>query len=60
MKELKQADYDKLVAFAMHAMDHGSKYPGMTYEEGIMAVLDVIDGNQTADEVADVHQGLLG
>lgn len=52
-KDLKKPDYDKLVAFAMHAMDHGSKYPGMTYEEGIMAVLDVIDGNQTADEVVN-------
>jgi len=34
-------------------MDKGSKYPGMSYEDGIMAVLDVIEGNTTADEVVE-------
>lgn len=52
-KELEQSEYDKLVTFAMRGQEKGTKFAGMSFEDGIMAVLDVIDGNQTADEVAD-------
>ncbi len=51
--ELKQEDYDKLAEFAMAGQEQGTKYFGMSYEDGIMAVLDVIDGNTTADEVVN-------
>jgi hypothetical protein len=53
MKILNGEDSDKLTEFAMKGQDQGSKYPGMSYEDGIMAVLDVIEGNQTADEVVE-------
>ncbi len=51
--DLKQEDYDKLVEFAIDGKEKGTKYAGMTYEDGIMAVLDVIDGNMTAKEVVE-------
>jgi len=51
--ELTQDDYDKLIEFAFEGKQQGTKYAGMTYEDGIMAVLDVIDGNMTAAEVVE-------
>ncbi len=51
--ELTQEDYDKLIAFAMKGKEEGSAYPGMSYEDGIEAVLDVIDGNMTAAEATE-------
>jgi len=53
MNILNDSDHKKLTEFAMQGQSEGSKYPGMSYEDGIMAVLDVIDENQTADEVIE-------
>ena len=50
MYELSEADHATLTTFFMKAKEHGSAYPGMSFEDGIEAVLDVIDGNQTAEE----------
>ncbi len=50
-KELDQSEYDKLVTFAMRGQEKGTKFAGLSFEDGIMAVIEVIDGNQTADEV---------
>jgi hypothetical protein len=50
---LKEDDYAKLIVFAMAGQQNGSKYPGMSYEDGMMAVIDVIDENVTADEATE-------
>ena len=34
-----------------NAEDTGSKYPGMTYEEGALSMLDFLKGIMEADEV---------
>ena len=48
--ELKREDYNQLTDFAMNGKEFGTKYAGMTYEDGIMAVLDVMEGNLTVEE----------
>ena len=35
------------------AMDEGSKWHGMTYEEGMAAVIDLMEGNITIEEIED-------
>lgn len=50
MYELSEAEYETLTAFIMKAKEHGSAFSGMTFENGIEAVLDVLDGNQTVEE----------
>lgn len=34
-----------------NAIEKGSKYPGMSYEEGMEAVLQVLRGDATAEEI---------
>ena len=51
---LQEADYQKLITFVFIAKENGTHFAGMTFEDGMEAVLDVIDGNQTADEVTEV------
>jgi len=51
---LTQEQYDKLFDFAYEHDESGEEhFPGMTYEEGIKAVLNVIEGSSTVDEVTD-------
>ena len=45
-----ETDKRKLLEFAMRD-DGGSAFPGMTYEQGIMAMLDLMDGNTTIKEI---------
>lgn len=47
---LKDEDYDKLMAFIHEAMEKGTHFAGQSYEDGMLAVIDVMEGNQTADE----------
>lgn len=49
-RELNEEDYQKLMAFVMEAKDNGTHYAGQSYEDGIEAVIDVMEGNQTAAE----------
>ena len=56
MKTISQEDYDKLINFVYEEpffSAGGSHFSGMTYEQGMMAVLDVLEGNQTADEAVE-------
>jgi hypothetical protein len=49
---LDPADYDKLLDFVFNSQKGGSsRFPGMSYEDGILAVLDVIVGNLTVEDV---------
>ena len=50
-RELTESDYDKLIAFVFEAKEQGTHFSGMTFEDGIEAVIDVMERNQTADEV---------
>lgn len=38
---------------ATEAMDEGSKYPGMSYEEGVQAALDWVLGNTGVPPMED-------
>lgn len=49
-RELKQADYEKIMAFIHEAMDEGTHFSGQSYEDGMLAVIDVMEGNSTAEE----------
>ena len=51
IRELSEADYQILIAFVFEAKDKGSHFSGMTFEDGIEAVIDVMEGNNTATEV---------
>lgn len=48
--ELDQDDRDKLMAFIFEAKEKGTHFAGQTYEDGLEAVIDVMEGNQTAAE----------
>ena len=52
-RSLSQSDYDIIAAFVFKGMEKGSQLPGMSYEDGMLAVLDVIDGNSTAKEATN-------
>ncbi len=52
-RELAQADYEKLMDFIMEAKDSVTHHAGMTYEDGMEAVIDVMEGNLTADEATE-------
>lgn len=49
-RTLNKADYDKLMSFVMEAKDNGTHFAGQTYEDGLEAVIDVMEGNVTAAE----------
>ncbi len=53
MRELSDADYETIQAFIDEARDKGTHYAGMSYEDGLAAVLDVLDENQSAKEVCE-------
>jgi hypothetical protein len=40
-----QGDYEELLAWAWEGIEKGSRYRGMTYEEGVRDVLEWIMGN---------------
>ena len=53
-KTLSEADYNTLIEFVFEAKNEGTHFSGMTFEDGIEAVIDVMDGNTTAAEVTEV------
>ena len=53
-KTLTEEDYNILMEFVFEAKDKGTHFSGMTFEDGIEAVIDVMDGNQTAAETVEV------
>jgi hypothetical protein len=52
-RKLTQQDYDIIIAFIHRGMEEGSQLPGMSYEDGMLAVLDVMDSNSTAEEATN-------
>lgn len=51
---LSEEDFNTLMDFVYQddkADTNQSTYPGMTYEQGMLAVLDVISGNSTVEDV---------
>ena len=44
-------EYDRLMTIIFRAMDEGSKWGGMTYEDGLMAVIELMEGNTTIEEI---------
>jgi hypothetical protein len=55
MRKSKQEIYD-LIGKAVDALEKGSKYPGLSYEEGIIAALDWVLGNgeNPVDNIEDI------
>ena len=39
-----QTEIDKQLNLVMEGIDEGSKYPGMSYEDGILAMYDWLTG----------------
>jgi hypothetical protein len=52
-RTLTEEAYQMLMAFVMEAKDNGTHHSGMTFEDGMEAVIDVMDGNMTADEATE-------
>ena len=47
-----KADLERLYQAAMDRQAQGgSLYPGMSYEDGIIAVLDLLEGNSALEEI---------
>jgi hypothetical protein len=53
MIERSQSEIDDVRGVATDAMDAGSKYPGMSYEEGIIAALDWATGESDDNPMED-------
>jgi len=53
-RELSETDYDILIAFVFEAKEQGTHFSGMTFEDGIEAVIDVMEGNSAAGDVTEV------
>jgi hypothetical protein len=50
MTELSRSDIDRLRDFISQAEEVGSTFPGMTYEDGMGVILDVLEGGCTVSE----------
>jgi len=53
MRELTPEEVRKLVDFVHASHIVGTKFPGMTFEDGIMAVIEILDDNQTVAETIE-------
>ncbi len=53
MRELTRDEVNRLVDFVHASHTAGTKFAGMTFEDGIMAVLDILDDNQTVEETIE-------
>lgn len=52
--EVSDSDIDKLIQAVMEKREQGgSKYPGMSYEDGIIATLDWLTGHDDAHPYDD-------
>lgn len=41
------AAYDKLMGFIFKGRESGTAFSGQTYEDGLLAIIDLLEGNQT-------------
>jgi hypothetical protein len=49
---MTEAEIQKLYTWACNKEGHGeTHYAGMTYEDGIKAVLDILEGEGTVDDL---------
>jgi len=54
MKTLSQEDADKIYEYISDSIESGgSKFPGMTWEQGLDDMLNLLEGNMTVDELCD-------
>ena len=51
--EKTQEDISDLVAACFEALENGSKFPGMSYEEGILAAIEWLEGDMEGDPLDD-------
>jgi len=52
-RELLGSDdaYDALMDFIFYARQHGSFYSGMTYEDGLLSIIDLLEGNEDVQDI---------
>lgn len=48
---MNEEDRKKLLEFYYQSQENGSKYTSMTYEQGINAVIELLDGDITVEEI---------
>lgn len=53
MTEPTQAELNQIMDWTSEAEETGSMYPGMTYEQGVRAMCDVLQGEMTVEELID-------
>lgn len=53
-RELTKGEKDRLWDFIDEAMRKGSHFSGQTYEDGIRAVLDMLEGNGSVEDALGV------
>ncbi|MFV2091154.1 MAG: hypothetical protein ACC642_10875 [Pseudomonadales bacterium] len=54
-RELEEEDYQRLMEFIMEAKDKGTHFRGQTFEDGMEAVIDVMEGNMSAKEACGIE-----
>lgn len=52
-RELKEEDYQTIMAFIHEAHTQGTHYAGQSYEDGMAAVIDVMEENMSAAEACE-------
>lgn len=53
MSNLTEDDINRLRDYIFEADENGSHFAGMTYEQGMAAVLDIIEEECTVDELLE-------
>ena len=53
MSNLTEDDINRLRDYIFEADENGSHFAGMTYEQGMAAVLDIIEEECTLDEILE-------
>lgn len=50
---MSEEDLERLRNYVFEADEKGTHFAGMTYEQGMSAVLDIIEGECTVDELLE-------
>ena len=53
MSNLTEDDINRLRDYIFEADENGTHFAGMNYEQGMAAVLDIIEGEYTVDELLE-------
>jgi hypothetical protein len=51
--DIKDSDLDKIEEWCCEGQEQGTRYSGMTYEQGMRDIIDFIRGNMTLPEIIE-------